>query len=97
MRMLHRRGTGRRQQSGTVATAGRDSGATCIGPDWDVIGDCCRFAAACSGGMTKLRGCRTTPESYIRTIRKAPANAAIGLEGAAERGLHLTGRIRFDR
>ena len=75
----------------------RSWGATCIGPDWDVIGDCCRFAAACSGGMTKLRGRRTTPESYIRTYRKALANAAIGLEGAAERGLHLTGRIRFDR
>ena len=75
----------------------RSWGATCIGPDWGVIGECCRFAAACSGGMTKLRGRRTTPEAYIRAYRKALANAADGLEGAARRRLHVTGRIRFDR
>jgi len=74
----------------------RNWGATCIGPEWQVVGDCCRFAAACSGGMTKLRGRKTTPESYIRAYRKAMANASNGLEEAAERGLHLTGRIRFN-
>jgi hypothetical protein len=47
--------------------------------------------------MTKLRGRRTTPESYIRAYRKALANAADGLKEAAERRLHVTGRIRFDR
>ena len=75
----------------------RSWGATCIGPEWGVIGECCRFAAGCSGGMTKLHGRRTTPESYIRAYRKALANAADGLKGAAERRLHVTGRIRFDR
>ena len=75
----------------------RSWGATCIGPEWGVIGECCRFAAGCSGGMTKLRGRRTTPESYIRAYRKALANATDGLKGAAERRLHVTGRIRFDR
>jgi hypothetical protein len=75
----------------------RSWGATCIGPDWGVIGNCCRFAAGCSGGMTKLHGRQTTPESYIRAYRKALANAATGLEEAAARGLHVTGRIRVDR
>jgi hypothetical protein len=75
----------------------RSWGATCIGSEWEVIGKCCRFAAGCSGGMTKLRGRKTTPESYIRAYRKALANAADGLTGAAERHLHVTGRIRFDR
>jgi hypothetical protein len=74
----------------------RSWGATCIGPEWQVIGDCCRFAAACSGGMTKLHGRVTTPESYIRAYRKALANAT-GLQEAATRGLSVTGRIRFDR
>ena len=30
--------------------------ATAIGEEWAVIGEACRFAASCSGGMTKLRG-----------------------------------------
>jgi len=76
----------------------RSWGATSIGAEWDVIGDCCRhWAADCSGGMTKLYGRRTTPESYIRAYRKALANAADGIKGAAERNLHIAGRIRFDR
>jgi hypothetical protein len=75
----------------------RSWGATCIGPEYQVIGDCCRFAAGCSGGMTKLHGRVTKPEAYIRAYRKAVANAADGLSGARERGLIVTGRIRFDR
>ena len=76
----------------------RSWGATCIGPDWEVIGECCRkWACSCSGGMTKLRGRQTKPESYIRAYRKALADAALGIGGAACRQLHLTGRIRFDR
>ena len=63
---------------------------TCIGPEWQVIGDCCRFAAGCSGGMTKLRGRQTKPEAYIRAYRKALANAADGLQGAASRNIHIT-------
>jgi len=74
----------------------RSWGATCIGPEWEVIGSCCRFAAGCSGGMTKLRGRVTKPESYIRAYRKALAKSDT-LAGAASWGLHLTGRIRFDR
>jgi hypothetical protein len=75
----------------------RSWSATCIGPEWSVIGDCCRFAAGCSGGMTKLKGRKTTPESYIRAYRKALANAT-GLQDAlVARGLHVTGRVRFDR
>ena len=74
----------------------RSWGATCIGPEWEVIGDCCRFAAGCSGGMTKLKGRVTKPESYIRAYRKAPAKADT-IDGARMWGLHLTGRIRFDR
>ena len=62
-----------------------------------MIGDCCRFAAACSGGMTKLCGRLTKPEAYIRAYRKALANAVEGTEGAASRHLSITGRIRFDR
>ncbi len=70
--------------------------ATCIGPDWVVIGDCCRYAASCEGGSTKLKGRRTTPESYIRAYRKALANAT-GLQDAlVSRGLHIRGRIRFN-
>ena len=46
-----------------------------------MIGDCCKFAAACSGGMTKLRGRKTTPEAYIRAYRKALENAT-GLNDA---------------
>ena len=72
-------------------------GRTCIGPDWGVIGNCCRFAAGCAGGMTKLRGRKTTPEAYICAYRKALANAAVGIQGARERRLSITGRIRFDR
>ena len=68
----------------------RDWGMTCIGPEWQVIGDCCRFAAGCSGGMTKLRGRQTKPEAYIRAYRKALANAADGLQGAASRNIHIT-------
>jgi len=75
----------------------RDWGMTCIGPEWQVIGDCCRFAAGCSGGMTKLRGRQTKPEAYIRAYRKALANAADGLQGAASRNIHVTARIRFAR
>lgn len=75
----------------------RSWGATCIGPEWQIIGECCRFAAGCSGGMTRLHGRQTTPESYIRAYRKALANAT-GLQGAlVTRGLHVAGRIRFDR
>ena len=74
----------------------RSWGATCIGAEWEVVGDCCRFAAGCSGGMTKLRGRVTTPESYIRAYRKALAKADT-IKGAAMWGLHVTGRIRFDR
>jgi len=75
----------------------RSWGATCIGPGWQVIGDCCRFAAGCSGGMTKLRGRQTTPEAYIRAYRKALASAANGLQGAASRNIQITARIRFAR
>ena len=76
----------------------RSWGATCIGSEWQVIGDCCRFAAGCSGGMTKLRGRVTKPESYIRAYRKAIATAANGIQEAGlRRGLHLIGRICFDR
>ena len=75
----------------------RSWSATCIGPEWGVIGDCCRFASGCSGGMTKLRGRATTPEAYIRAYRKA-IKAAKGLsETATEKHIHLTGRIRFAR
>jgi len=74
----------------------RSWGATCIGPEYQVIGDCCRFAAGCSGGMTKLHGRVTKPEAYIRAYRKALASA-ISLYDAYRRGLHITGRIRFDR
>ena len=49
--------------------------ATAIGMEWEVIGKACEIAASCSGGMTKLRGCATKPESYIRAYRKALANA----------------------
>ena len=76
----------------------RSWGATSIGPEWEVIGDCCRkWAAACSGGMTKLRGRLTKPESYIRAYRKALANAYVGIQSAVGYGLHITGRVRFDR
>ena len=71
-------------------------GRTCIGSEWELIGKCCKFAAACSGGMTKLHGRVTKPENYIRAYRKALANAAVGVAGAAERGLYLTGRVRFN-
>jgi hypothetical protein len=47
--------------------------------------------------MTKLRGRLTKPESYIRAYRKALADAAIGIDSAARRGLRLTGRVRFDQ
>ena len=30
--------------------------ATAIGEEWEIIGQACRFAAACSGGMTRLHG-----------------------------------------
>jgi len=75
----------------------RSWGATCIGAEWKVVGDCCRFAAGCSGGMTKLRGRMTKPEAYIRAYRKALANAASLHDAAYTRGLIVTGRIRFDR
>lgn len=69
--------------------------ATAIGEDWAVIGEACRFAASCSGGMTKLRGRVTKPESYIRAYRKALANAATMEEARRVKGLGLTARIRF--
>jgi hypothetical protein len=75
----------------------RSWGATCIGPEWGVIGDCCKFAAACSGGMTKLRGRKTTPEAYIRAYRKALENATGLNDAPLSRRLYLTGRIRFAR
>ena len=75
----------------------RSWSATCIGSEWEVIGSCCRrFAAGCSGGMTKLHGRVTKPESYIRAYRKALAKSDT-LAGAAMWGLHLIGRIRFDQ
>ena len=73
----------------------RDWSVTAIGPEWSVIGQACRYAAGCSGGMTKLRGRATKPESYIRAYRKALANAALGFQAAAERKLRFTARTRF--
>ena len=69
--------------------------ATAIGEDWAVIGEACRFAASCSGGMTKLHGRVTKPESYIRAYRKALTNAATMEEARRVKGLGLTARIRF--
>src|SRR5208282_2434461 len=71
--------------------------ATCIGPVWVVVGDCCRLAAGCSGGMTKLRGRVTTPETYIRAYRKALANSTTMQDALVSRGLSVHGRIRFAR
>jgi hypothetical protein len=65
--------------------------ATAIGEEWQVIKQACEFAAGCSGGMTKLRGRATKPETYIRAYRKALANAST--PGEAE--IRLTARIRF--
>jgi hypothetical protein len=74
----------------------RDWSASCIGPAWSVIGQCCReIASYCEGGMTKLKGRQTKPESLIRAYRKALDNAANGLEEMAARGIHLTGRVRW--
>jgi hypothetical protein len=68
--------------------------ATAIGEEWEVIGQACRFAAGCAGGMTKLHGRETKPESYIRAYRKALANAAT-MEEARAKGFGLTARIRI--
>ncbi len=74
----------------------RDWSAAIIGSDWHVIGDCCRGpAASCEGGMTKLHGRQTTPETYIRAYRKALKNAT-SYQDAGTRGLRISGRIRFD-
>ena len=70
--------------------------ATAIGEEWAVIGQACRFAAGCSGGMTKLHGRVTKPESYIRAYRKALANAATMEETRRVKGLWLKARIRID-
>lgn len=68
--------------------------ATAIGEEWEVIGRACQFAAACAGGMTRLHGRETKPESYIRAYRKALANAAT-MEEARAKGIGLTARIRI--
>ena len=67
-----------------------------IGEDWEVIGEACRLAASCSGGMTKLHGRVTKPESYIRAYRKALANAATLEATRQDKSLSLTARIRFN-
>jgi hypothetical protein len=67
-----------------------------FGPEYQVIGQVCNFAGDCEGGMTRFSGeSHTSPESYIRKHRKAIANAAVGIEGAAQRHLSITARIRF--
>jgi hypothetical protein len=68
--------------------------ATAIGEEWEVIGQACRFAAACAGGGTKLHGRATKPESYIRAYRKALESAAT-MEEARAKGIGLTARIRI--
>ena len=66
-----RHGVGRRQQRPRHArAAGTRLGHDLHRPEWQVIGDCCRFAAGCSGGMTKLRGRQTKPEAYIRAYAR---------------------------
>ena len=70
--------------------------ATAIGEEWSVIGQACRFAAGCSGGMTKLHSRVTKPESYIRAYRKALANAATMEETRRVKGLWLKARIRIE-
>jgi len=73
----------------------RSWSATAIGQEWEVIGQACRFASACAGGMTKLHGRATKPESYIRAYRKALATA-VTMEQARAKGLGFTARIRFN-
>jgi hypothetical protein len=71
--------------------------ATAIGPDWSVIGEACRYAAGCSGGMLKLYGRATEPETYIRAYRKAIQGAVIGLrEAASVHGLRIQGWLLFN-
>jgi hypothetical protein len=74
----------------------RSWSAMTIGEEWEVIGTACRLAASCSGGMTKLHGRATKPESYIRAYRKALANASTMETARQEKGLSLTARIRFN-
>jgi hypothetical protein len=65
--------------------------ATAIGQEWEIIGQACQFAAGCSGGMVKLRGRVTKPESYIRAYRKAIAEA----KSLTESELRIVARIQF--
>ena len=72
----------------------RSWSATAIGMDWEVIGKACRFAGGCAGGMVKLHGRETKPESYIRAYRKALATALTLTESREQRRLTITARIR---
>jgi hypothetical protein len=70
--------------------------ATAVGPEWSVIGEACNRAAGCSGGMLKLHGRHTEPETYIRAYRKALREAAVGLrEAAGVHGLRIQGWLLF--
>jgi hypothetical protein len=73
----------------------RDWSVTAIGEEWSVIGRACELASGCAGGMVKLRGRVTKPESYIRAYRQALANATDRKEASASRRLSITARIRF--
>jgi hypothetical protein len=72
----------------------RSWSATAIGMEWEVIGKACRYAGDCAGGMLKLKGRETKPESYIRACRKALATALTLTESREQRRLTVTARIR---
>jgi hypothetical protein len=73
----------------------KDWSATAIGEEYHIIYRACELAASCSGGMTKLRGRLTKPESYIRAYRKALANAVDYTDAQRVKGLIIAPRIRF--
>jgi hypothetical protein len=86
--------------AGTLAcvggpAVGARTGAYYFGQHYQVIDQVCDSAGACEGGMLRLaRSSHTSPEAFIKAHRKALAKAAVGIQGAKERGLEINGRIQ---
>jgi hypothetical protein len=72
----------------------RDWQALCVGQQYKCIEEICERAGYCEGGGLRLSGSSsTTPEQFIARHRKAFKNAAVGVQGARERGLALKAKL----
>lgn len=64
------------------------------GNEWQILQEACKWAGDCCGGMVKIGGRHTEPESFIRRYRKAMENA-LTMQEAMEAGITITGRVKL--